>query len=179
MEVGRRPPRHGLRERIVERPDRRQFRTLADVGLDRCVAVLDDGVVPLPRSVLTSPLCAAADAALAPTGFRRKTWNQSLAEHRKTVAHGDDGAMGWAAGLWLGAFFPLLIVILIASFLIPGLDQPGLWRQVTTWLLGIPLVLAPWCLIRHVLSSGKAQPNLLDDLTGALLALALLLIPLP
>lgn len=157
----------------------RQFRTLADVGLDRCVAVLDDGVVPLPRSVLTSPLCAAADAALAPTGFRRKTWNQSLAEHRKTVAHGDDGAMGWAAGLWLGAFFPLLIVILIASFLIPGLDQPGLWRQVTTWLLGIPLVLAPWCLIRHVLSSGKAQPNLLDDLTGALLALALLLIPLP
>jgi hypothetical protein len=34
-------------------------------------------------------------------------------------------------------------------------------------------------LIRHVLSSGKAQPNLLDDLTGALLALALLLIPLP
>lgn len=141
--------------------------------------MLDDVVVPLPRSVLTSPLCAAADAALAPKGFRLKTWKESLADHRQTVPHGDDGAMGWAAGLWLGAFFPLLIVILIPSFVIPGLGQPGLWRQVTTWLLGIPLALAPWCLIRHALSGGKAQPNLLDDLTGAVLALAFLLIPLP
>lgn len=87
--------------------------------------------------------------------------------------------MGWAAGLWLGAFFPVLIAILVPSFLIPGLDQSGVWRQMTTWLLGIPVVLTPWCLIRHALSSGTAQPNLFDDLLGALLAVVLLFIPLP
>lgn len=87
--------------------------------------------------------------------------------------------MGWAAGLWLSAFFLLLLAILVPSFLIPGLDQPGPWRFVTTWLLGVPLALAPWCLIRHVLSGGMAQPNLLDDLIGGMLALVLLLVPLP
>lgn len=85
--------------------------------------------------------------------------------------------MGIAAALWLGAFVPVLILILIPTFLIPGLDQPGVWHTVTTWLLGIPLASAAWCVLRHVLSSGSAQPNLLDDLMGAVLALILLLIP--
>ena len=85
--------------------------------------------------------------------------------------------MGTAAALWLGAFAPVLILILVPTFLIPGLDQPGLWHTVTNWLLGIPLALVAWCGLRHVLSSGKAQPNLFDDLMGAVLALVLLLIP--
>lgn len=33
--------------------------------------------------------------------------------------------MGTAAALWLGAFVPLLILILIPTFIVPGLDQPG------------------------------------------------------
>jgi hypothetical protein len=85
--------------------------------------------------------------------------------------------MGTAAALWLGAFVPVLLLILIPTFLIPGLNQPGVWHTMTTWLLGIPIALAAWCGLRQVLSSGTAQPNLFDDLMGVVLALGLLLIP--
>jgi len=136
----------------------------------------DHEIVSLPRSVLTSPLCAAFDTALAPREFRREIWRGSLADQPAGPQNGGgrshgDGCRALARRLCSAP----------DSHTDSDIHSSGTgsaWRlTLTTWLLGIPLASAAWCGLRHVLSSGTAQPNLFDDLMGAALALILLLIP--
>ncbi len=111
-------------------------------------------------SVLTSPLCASADALLAPRGYRWATWRASRASHRTIDDH---GCMGWAAGLWLASFFPLLLMVIGCVWLIPELSLDPVFQGVTAAILATALAQSGWCLLRHWLSGGRANPTIFDD----------------
>ena len=115
--------------------------------------------------MLTSPLCAGVDALLAPSGCRKSVWRNSRSEHRKKGA--GDGVMGWGAWLWLALFFVVLLAVILLAWLFrsPWVDSLEVRRWVSV-ALGVSLGQALWCLVRHLVSRGRAGPSLLDDAVG-------------
>lgn len=131
-----------------------------------------DGASSERRSVrgsfMSGPLGRAALAMLFPPDVRGAL--------RRSNAGGGEGDLGWAAGAWVAAFVPVVAVVIAVNLLLPGLAPNAVFHFVTTWLLGLPLAGAGWCLLRHVAGGERARPNLVDDIVIVVVALVMALI---
>lgn len=117
---------------------------------------------------MTGPLGRGALATL----FPREVWG----ELRRSNSGGGEGDLAWAAGAWAAVFVPVVGVIIALNLLLPGLAPNAVFHFVTTWLLGVPLAGAGWCLLRHVAGGERARPSLVDDIVILVVALVMALI---
>jgi len=117
---------------------------------------------------MSAPLGRVALAMLFPRKVR--------GELRRSNSGGDEGDLAWAAGAWVAAFVPILAVVVALNLLLPALAPNAVFHFVTTWLLGLPLAGAGWCLFRHVLGGERARPHLVDDLVILVVALVMALV---